>query len=281
MLLLGTGLSARVEPDAIAIAVVASVALSASAGLLATVAGQSLRFALAGHEVRSMRTIDALADYQSAACRESERRHDALSALAAIRSSSEVLTSTGSDLQADLREDLAAAVRAELSRIERMLSKDGPGDPVEVDLRQILDPVVLAWRQRGMQIRGLAQQVLVRADPDVVARIVNNLLDNAHRHALGARVRLVADHTDGMVHLSIVDSGPGVPRQRRSEVFLPGASWHATGEGQGLGLASARRLADEHGGRLRLLDFDEGCWFVLTLPGARSSVSARGQDGDQ
>lgn len=281
ILLLGTGLCARVEPDSIAIAVAASVALVASAGLLATVAAQSLRFALAGHEVRSMRTMDALADYQTAASRERERRHDALSALAAIRSASEVLTSTGADLRADLREELATAVRAELSRVERMLSKDSSSDPVEVDLRLVLDPVVLAWRQRGMQIRGLGQPVPVRADPDVVVRIVSNLLDNAHRHAAGARVRLVADHADGMVHLSIVDSGPGVPRQRRHEMFLPGASWHETGEGQGLGLASARRLADELGGRLRLLDFDEGCWFVLTLPGARSSVHTRGQDLDR
>lgn len=281
MLLLGTGLCARVEPDSIVIAVVASAALSASAGLMATVAAQSLRFSLIGHEIRSKRTMSALADYQTAASRERERRHDALSALAAIRSASEVLTSTSSDLGADLREDLATAVRAELSRVERMLSPEKSDSAVEADLRLALDPVVLAWRQRGMQIQGLAQQVLVRADPDVVARILNNLLDNAHRHAPGARVRLVADHTDDAVHLSIVDSGPGVPRQRRPEVFLPGASWHESGDGHGLGLASARRLAGEQGGQLQLLDFDEGCWFVLTLPRATSPRLAREQEIDQ
>jgi signal transduction histidine kinase len=73
------------------------------------------------------------------------------------------------------------------------------------------------------------------------------------------------------VRLSVSDTGPGIPAQRRAEVFDAGVTTHA--RGQGLGLPSALRLARDQGGDLRLVSADGGCCFVLTLPRAITAAA--------
>ena len=110
----------------------------------------------------------------------------------------------------------------------------------------------------------------VRGDRGQLARIVRNLLENAVRHA---RAEVVTGLTTdgGVVTLTVVDDGPGIPADRADEVFerfvrLDDARARRDG-GTGLGLAIARELAQRHGGRLELdPDRGPGAAFVLTLP---------------
>ena len=254
--------------------VVVATCLSTSGGLLVGIAAEFLRAALRRQDVRSLTTMASIAEFQTAAERDRERRHDALSALAAIRSASSVLASSGAELDSGTRVELIEAVRAELARVERILAlSDSTAHRASgVDVADALSPLLRTWRQRGLVVEDPADDVLVHVDPDVLVQIVNNLLHNAHRHAPGSTVRLMVDEAADSVHLSIIDDGPGIPAPRRAEVFEPGVRLNREAAGSGLGLPSARRLADSQRGELRLLDVDDGCWFVLSLPRAQVRV---------
>jgi len=275
MLLLMAGASfARHASSADFVQAMAATAMCGSAWLAIGIARDRLRVALAMHDARSLQTLATLGKFSSEMTRERERRHDALNALAAIRSASEVLTARGQDLDPATRAELSLAAGAELARVERMLAPPG-GSARDVLVAEVLRPVLLARRQRGLVVEADLANLRVHADPDVVARILGNLLQNAERHAAGSSVRLVAERTGDLVSVSVSDRGPGIPVQRRTRIFETGVTTYA--HGQGLGLASARRLARDQGGDLRLVSADSGCCFVLTLP--RAEVAARGGAG--
>ncbi len=111
----------------------------------------------------------------------------------------------------------------------------------------------------------------VLGDPDLLARLIGNLADNAVRHATSTVRLSLADH-DGQVVLSVHDDGAGVPEAERERIFqrfarLDGARAASRG-GTGLGLAIARDIARQHQGTLVLDPSASGARFVLTLPAA-------------
>ena len=103
-------------------------------------------------------------------------------------------------------------------------------------------------------------------DPLHVGRAVDNLLDNAVRHAPpSGRVELhILRAASGALVLCVTDNGPGVPKELRDHLFEPFATGRA--EGTGLGLALVREIALAHGGDARLSPQDTGTCFELELP---------------
>jgi signal transduction histidine kinase len=148
-----------------------------------------------------------------------------------------------------------------------------PADRGPVDVQEVVDDLVDAWRERGerridARSGGVVQ---VRGDRGQLERAVGNLLDNAVRHAARRVVVTVDPGVDGAVELSVHDDGPGVPPADRERVFerftrLDDARSAGDG-GAGLGLAIARDIAERHGGSL-VLDptVEAGARFVLRLP---------------
>jgi two-component system, OmpR family, sensor histidine kinase BaeS len=117
----------------------------------------------------------------------------------------------------------------------------------------------------------------VLVDGDHLTEILLNLLDNALRHTPeGGRIEVTGTRDGNSVHLSIADSGPGIPPEDRERVFerfyrVDPSRSAATG-GSGLGLAIVRSLVEAHGGTIAV---DErpggGARFTLTLPLAHAS----------
>ncbi len=124
----------------------------------------------------------------------------------------------------------------------------------------------------------------VLADAGLLERVVANLVDNALRYGRGAPVVLRASAHAGRVELRVVDSGPGVPRREREELFTPfrrlgGAdpSDRDGGTGVGLGLAVARGLTEIMGGTLAAEDTPGGgLTVVVALPQATVTGAAGG-----
>ena len=117
-------------------------------------------------------------------------------------------------------------------------------------------------------------EATVATDPDAVAQILFNLVDNSAKYAAGAdpaTVEVTASTRDGHCVLTVRDHGPGIDEEHRGAIFRPferGA--HAAGDnahpGVGLGLALARGLAEDLDGILSLRPTDRGTAFELSLP---------------
>jgi two-component system, OmpR family, sensor kinase len=113
-------------------------------------------------------------------------------------------------------------------------------------------------------------------DPDLLGRVLLNLLDNAIKHsAPGGVVEVRMTRGDRSHHLSVIDHGPGIPdelHERVFERFFRGDTARSRSEssatsGAGLGLPIARRIAELHGGRLELVASRPGhTEFRLTIP---------------
>jgi two-component system, CitB family, sensor kinase len=124
-------------------------------------------------------------------------------------------------------------------------------------------------------------------DPVAVTTVLGNLVDNALDAArLGARqpawveVELLAD--GGTLHLTVADSGDGVPEPLRGSVFTEGVSTK-DGSGRGLGLALARQAAGRYGGTLTLADpggAAHGAVFVARLPRVLAADPGSGPGSD-
>lgn len=143
--------------------------------------------------------------------------------------------------------------------------------PVEVVLHRWLDERLAAVAPKadaaGVQLT-LQHSTPASAafDPVHLARAVDNLLDNAVRHApRGGHVVLAAlqrePHT---LAIRVDDDGPGVPEPLQASLFEPFATGRA--DGTGLGLALAREVALAHGGDLHHVPLTPGTRFELELP---------------
>jgi signal transduction histidine kinase len=109
------------------------------------------------------------------------------------------------------------------------------------------------------------------ADPLLLRRVVDNLVDNALRYApRGTAVRLGAYRESSGWNFEVADQGPGVPVEYREHLFerfaRPDADRNPGARGAGLGLALSAAIAKVHRGDLRLSEPGPGAVFQLHLP---------------
>jgi signal transduction histidine kinase len=181
----------------------------------------------------------------------------------------------------ELRQQSLETVEAEAQRLERLV-----GDILdlakldthrftvmteEVDMAQLLDQAFERYREEA-QRRSIdyRQEVLDRpvvvSDGDRVLQVVGNLLSNAfHATPDGGRISLELAQRNGTVHVSVEDTGPGIPLEARERLFRPFVS-NSSG-GTGLGLAIANEISTALGGRIELeSEVGKGSRFELVLP---------------
>ncbi|WBY09395.1 ATP-binding protein [Sphingomonas sp. 7/4-4] len=97
------------------------------------------------------------------------------------------------------------------------------------------------------------------ADPDLLAQVVINLMQNAAQamHATDQPRLALRLSGDGMATvIEVEDNGPGVPESLRQDVFLPFFTTRAAGTGVGLNLA--RQIVIAHGGAIDVTDATGG-----------------------
>ncbi|GAA3207377.1 HAMP domain-containing sensor histidine kinase [Actinocorallia longicatena] len=133
----------------------------------------------------------------------------------------------------------------------------------------------------------LEEGVMVTGSPVRLARVLNNLLANADRHAATrVGVLLTTDPGAGQAVIEITDDGSGIAPADRERVFerfarLPEGRRLDSG-GTGLGLPIALEIARAHHGTLSLADSPAGARFVLRLPlSAPSAAAPETRPGDQ
>jgi len=116
--------------------------------------------------------------------------------------------------------------------------------------------------------------VRIQGDPERIAQIVGNLLDNAVKYSPPGSpilVSLTIVGTDAQIR--VTDRGVGVPDDERDRIFAPFYRTSRTRDipGTGLGLHVSRRIAEQHLGQLWLESSSAaGSVFVLALPIAQT-----------
>jgi NtrC-family two-component system sensor histidine kinase KinB len=110
--------------------------------------------------------------------------------------------------------------------------------------------------------------VMVPCDPNTIRRVIMNLLDNAVKFSpVDGRVRVAVIPEDSDVHISVSDSGPGVPEAFREKIFDHFAQIDARDYSTGIGLAFCRMAVRAHGGELTLrCPKGGGSTFTVSLP---------------
>ena len=178
----------------------------------------------------------------------------------------------------------AAAIQSDSQALLRMimnlldLSKADEGRLVParrpIEIRDIVAEV-----KAGMAARARTAEVelvttvpprLIHGDPDLLRRVLENLVDNAIRHAPeGSSVQITSVEGAPNIELRVTDAGPGVPvalRDRVFDRFVQGEA--ASRAGRGLGLAFCKLAVEAHGGTIWIEDAAPGAVFCVRLNAA-------------
>jgi signal transduction histidine kinase len=110
--------------------------------------------------------------------------------------------------------------------------------------------------------------VLLRCDQDRLVQVFTNLLANAvHVAPAGSAVRIGGRVDGDVAHVSVSDSGPGVPQEQLDKIFEPFQQGDVPTGGAGLGLAITRGIVHAHGGTVMATPRPTGgSTFTVTLP---------------
>ena len=171
-----------------------------------------------------------------------------------------------------LAEDISAVSRAEegsISITRRPIAAAAVARSAFESARERFD-------LKGVDFRlgsGVAEDLTLFIDPDRIAQVLGNLLDNALRHTpRGGSVTIACRHTNGGVEYAIADTGEGIAPEHLPLVFdrfyrVSTARDRASG-GTGIGLAIAKALVVAHGGHIgaRSGGLGAGATFTVWLP---------------
>lgn len=197
----------------------------------------------------------------------SELAHELRNPLTAIRATADLIA-LRTDLDAQLRADVTdivgacATMAGTMSGLLELARTAGPGRGESAPLREVVDAALTSVDGERVHVTCDAD-LRVGVPVDLGARALAPVLDNAARYAAHVSVRAVRDGS--WVDVSVSDDGPGVPTALAAAVFDPGLSG---GDGSGLGLALARRIARSVGGEVWLDQpaAGRGATFVVRLP---------------
>jgi two-component system sensor kinase FixL len=202
--------------------------------------------------------------------------HEVKNPLAGVRGAIEVI---GGRLPKDSKD--ASVVKEILSRIDALneLMKDlllfaRPPQPrlAPVDLAVLIrttadllsgDPVLEGV---GVGVEGDAPAVA--ADAELLKIVFQNLLVNGAQAMQGhGAIRIGLESVNGMCRVTVADAGPGIPSDVRERIFTPFFTTKA--RGTGLGLPTAKRIVEAHGGTIAIMcPPDGGTTVVVQLPHA-------------
>ena len=210
--------------------------------------------------------------------------HELRSPLATIKGFTSLLLGRWDEIADADKRDMIAAVRDDADRVARMITELLDASRLqtgrlsvsraEVDVAAVARAVVtrVAVVEPDLEAEVAVDQgsPTAWADPDRVAQVLTNLVENAARHGdpRGIRVHVAPDPDGGGVRVAVHDRGRGIPAADLPRVFdrhFRHEEGRATGTG--LGLWITRGLVEALGGQVTATSVEgEGSTFAFTLP---------------
>ncbi|MET0794022.1 MAG: hybrid sensor histidine kinase/response regulator [Polyangiaceae bacterium] len=181
---------------------------------------------------------------------------------------------------AGIREEVRSLMRLLLNLLDLSKSEEGRLVPARSDfelvslIQEVCEALGVRARARDIRLQQLIEANTLRADRDLLRRVLENLLENALRHApSNSVVEVSARSQAGATELRVADAGQGVPLEMREAVFdrfiqVDNQEPAVSRSGRGLGLAFCRLAVEAHGGRIWVEDAEPGAVFSLSIPHA-------------
>jgi signal transduction histidine kinase len=218
--------------------------------------------------------------------------HELMTPLTAIRGYTETLAMPGLSVDDATRARYLDIVDQETYKLEAIIGDlldlarlEGGGGtltlenvPVSELFGRVADRHAPAVRSRGIDLEiAVPGDLEVKGDLQRLEQAIQNVASNALRHTPdGGRIELRAEARGDRVHITVRDTGPGIPPEHLSHIFdrfyKADASRTASGAttGSGLGLSIVRAIVERHGGTITASNAPEGgALFEIALPRAR------------
>ncbi len=223
--------------------------------------------------------------------------HDLMQPLNAARLFTSALQESSDDTSAFQLSHISTALR-DLESLITTLSDASKLDAGVVTaevgvfpLRNLLDVLAEEFRQqaeqKGLRLRYVPSELLVRSDPQLLSRILRNLLSNAIRYTDSGTILLGCRRREGQLEVVVADTGIGIPADQQAEIFeefkrgKQAARFHE--RGLGLGLAIVEKISQILAHPLTVASTPgKGSRFSLAMPVAQpSDYAARRVSADE
>lgn len=191
--------------------------------------------------------------------------HEVKNPLAAVRGAVQVIGSRlpASTNDAAIVKEIIARLDALNDLIQDLLVFARPPAPrsAAIDLNRLVDSVVTLLKRDpanaalAIDVGGSVPPLI--GDANLLTIALQNFLINSAQAMQGrGTVTVTLAAGDGWHHVTIADTGPGIPPEIRANLFRPFKTTKA--RGTGLGMATAKRLVELHGGRIDVVSPDGG-----------------------
>jgi signal transduction histidine kinase len=141
---------------------------------------------------------------------------------------------------------------------------------LEALVKDVFSELEVIAEGQKVQLESSIAVPMIRADEDLLRRLLANLVENAIRHAPpDSIVRVTAAADGGGIDLRVADAGKGIPPALREKIFDPFVQVEGgvtTRSGRGLGLTFCKMAAEAHGGSISAQDASPGTVFCVRLP---------------
>jgi signal transduction histidine kinase/DNA-binding NarL/FixJ family response regulator len=143
------------------------------------------------------------------------------------------------------------------------------------DLSKILNDHVFLFQKLGKKkniivTAEINNSLYVKADPDSLSRIINNVIENALKYTDdNGKVHVSLSSDDKKIHFSIKDNGVGISPEFHEKIFDSTSqikSKKVNSQGMGLGLPIAKKIVDELNGKIRIIsnpEIQKGTEFII------------------
>lgn len=241
----------------------------------------------------SLNTLKQTSLQNARAARESEQRkndlimylaHDLKTPLASVIGYLSLLRDEPT-LPADMRTRYLTTTLTKAERLDTLINEffeitrfnlsEVPLAPQRMDLSLLLEQLLFEAQpqlaEKGLTTTLSAPEHLpLRADPDKLSRVFDNLLCNAILYSWpDTTIAISAEHDDKVAIIRFTNQGDTIPPEKLArlfEQFFRLDSARATSGGVGLGLAIARAITRQHGGDITAESANDRVTFTVTLP---------------
>ncbi len=221
--------------------------------------------------------------------------HELKTPLTAVREGAELLRDNVGGRLAPEQQEIVRIVRENTLSLQRLIEdllryhQTGGMEPATLGpvalpevIRHVVKEQKLAALARIITVDVNLQPAIIVGDTEKIRTVIDNLVSNSIKYSPRAgQIQITLGTQSGYAMLDVIDQGPGIAvaeRERVFESFYTGKP-PADGKvkGSGLGLAIAREYSLAHGGRIEVLDREDGlrgARFRLWLPMAVAASKA-------